>query len=75
MKKLKLLKNKLKVLKSKYSLDTVREAEEDRKLLKQSQLKLQRVPSSVEAQQAKSLAYHKLKLSIIFGRNVSTTEK
>ncbi|XP_070013535.1 uncharacterized protein [Nicotiana sylvestris] len=63
VKKLKLLKKKLKVLKSQYSHDIVREAEEDRKFLKQRQLKLQRDPSSVEIQQAESLAYQKFKQS------------
>jgi len=63
VKKLKLLKKKLKVLKSYYSHDIVREAEEDRKLLKQSQLKLQRDPSNKEVQQAEFLGYQKFKQS------------
>ncbi|XP_070005799.1 uncharacterized protein [Nicotiana sylvestris] len=55
-KTLKLLKKNLKVLKSQYSHDIVREAEEDMKLLNKSRLKLQRDPSNKEVQQSSHLA-------------------
>lgn len=59
--KLKLLKKKLKTLRTQYSHSIVAEAEEDKKALKQAQIQLQSSPTSAAHQQTEAQAYPKFR--------------
>lgn len=61
VKKLKLLKNKLKALRARYSHSIVAEAGEDGKVLKQAQIQLQSNPTSADCQQTEAQAYSKFR--------------
>ncbi|KAH0709163.1 hypothetical protein KY284_010590 [Solanum tuberosum] len=63
VRKLKLLKNKLRVLHAEEFQNIVREANADRGKLKHAQMQLQRDPYSIDCQQTESQLYHKLRTS------------